>query len=464
MTIKSVLGYILAAAALLPATAVGQNVESNLQSEFAKKAVDNGEQRVYVPTEENLQARKEFEKRRFGIFIHWGFYSMPGQGEWVLTRSNVPFDEYVELASGFYPSKFNAKDWIDLFKEAGAKYMVFTTRHHDGFSMFDSKYTDYDIVDATPFKRDVLKELADECHKQDFGLNLYYSHVDWYRDDYPTGWSANEYPNLKKHDDVPYEPYYNFMNNQLTELLTNYGKIGGIWFDGVFDHRRDSMDWHFPEQFDLVHKLQPACLIANNHHRQIQYGEDFQIFERDLPGENKSGFGTAGGVSELPLETCQQIVNGSWGYHVNKMNCKSPVELINTLVATAGKGANLLLNIGPRPNGSIPGPAAESLRGLGKWISKYGETIYETDKGDISGAWGSSTRKGDRLFLHITHRPGDELYLPLGCKVKSAKMFIGGAPMKFDQWKHGIQLQLPEATDGEPVMVIELVTAGKIVL
>ncbi|MDE5647273.1 MAG: alpha-L-fucosidase, partial [Muribaculaceae bacterium] len=184
----------------------------------------------------------------------------------------------------------------------------------------------------------------------------------------------------------------------------------------------------------------------------------------DLPGENKSGFGTAGGVSELPLETCQQIVNGSWGYHVNKMNCKSPVELINTLVATAGKGANLLLNIGPRPNGSIPGPAAESLRGLGKWISKYGETIYETDKGDISGAWGSSTRKGDRLFLHITHRPGDELYLPLGCKVKSAKMFIGGAPVKFNQWKHGIQLQLPEATDGEPVMVIELVTAGKIVL
>ena len=452
---------VLAVIGLITTTANAQNAEANLQALFAKSATESSGNREYVPTEENLQARKEFEQKRFGIFIHWGYYSMPGQGEWVLTRSNVPVDEYLALASAFYPSKFNAKEWIDLFKEAGAKYMCITSRHHDGFSMFDSKYTDYDIVDATPFKRDILKELADECHKQDFGLNLYYSHVDWYRDDYPTGWSANEYNNLKKHEG-DYASYYKFMNNQLTELLTNYGKIGGIWFDGVFDHRRDSMDWHFPEQFDMVHKLQPTCLIASNHHRAIQYGEDFQIFERDLPGENKSGFGNAGGVSELPLETCQQIVNGSWGYHLNKMDCKSPAELIVMLISTAGKGANLLLNIGPRPNGTIPEPAAESLRGLGKWLDKYGETIYGTKAGDLSGqSWGSTTRKGDKLYVHITNHPGKDLYMPLDCKVKSAKMFIDGSPVKFDQWKHGIQLQLPDPADGEPIMVIELTTTTK---
>lgn len=453
-------GCLVAASALMGAPSAGaQNVEANLQKEFAKKATDAKAQRIYTPTEENLRARKEFENKRFGIFIHWGYYSMPGQGEWVLTRGNVPVDEYLALASGFYPSKFNAKEWIDIFKEGGAKYMVITSRHHDGFSMFDSKYTDFDIMDATPFKRDILKELADEAHRQDFGLNLYYSHVDWLRDDYPSGWSANEYSNLRKHTG-DYSSYYQFMNNQLTELLTNYGKIGAIWFDGIFDHRRDSMDWHFPEQFDLVHRLQPHCLIANNHHRAVQYGEDFQIFERDLPGENKSGFGVASEIAKLPLETCQQIVNGSWGYHLNKMDCKSSTELIGMLISTASKGANLLLNIGPRPNGTIPEPAAASLRGLGQWLKKYGETIYGTTAGDFaSQPWGASTRKGNRLFLHITNHPGATLYLPLTKKVKSARLYIDGTPVKFDQWKHGIQLQLPSPTPTEPVTVLELITA-----
>ena len=285
-------------------------------------------QSSYVPSESNLQARKEFSDSKFGVFIHWGIYSMFGQGEWYMTNAGINCHEYAKAASGFYPIRFDAKEWVSAIKEAGAKYICFTTRHHDGFSMFDTKYSDYNIVDATPFKRDVVKELAEECKKQGIKLHLYYSHLDWTREDYYPYGRTGRNTGRTKHGN--WNDYFNFMNNQLTELLTNYGPIGAIWFDGMWD-QPDDFDWRLDEQYSLIHKLQPACMIGNNHHKKPIEGEDFQMFERDLPGENNAGLSSESEIGQLPLETCQTM-NGMWGYKIQDQNYKSVSELIRLLV------------------------------------------------------------------------------------------------------------------------------------
>ena len=227
----------------------------------------NAQEAQYVPTPENLKARQEFADNKFGIFIHWGIYSMFAQGEWYLQNYPIDKNEYAKAADAFYPHRFNAKEWVAAIKDAGAKYICFTTRHHDSFSMWDTEQSEYNIVDATPFGRDVLKELADECHKQGIKLHLYYSHIDWARDEYPMGRTGKEViGRVRENENWP--AYYDFMNKQLTELLTNYGEIGAIWFDGKWDRDEDPtpFDWQLDEQYALIHKLQPSCLIGNNHH------------------------------------------------------------------------------------------------------------------------------------------------------------------------------------------------------
>lgn len=392
----------------------------------------------YVPTKENLKARQEFSDSKFGIFLHWGIYSMFGQGEWYLQTGGLDCHEYAKAASGFYPSRFDAEKWISAFKDAGAKYICFTTRHHDGFSMFDTEYSDYDIIDATPFKRDIVKELADECAKQDMKLHLYYSHLDWTREDYyPLGKTGHK-TGRKSHG--KWDTYYSFMNNQLTELLTNYGPIGAIWFDGMWD-QPENFEWRLEEQYALIHKLQPACLIGNNHHKAPKSGEDFQMFERDLPGENTAGFSADSKIGNLPLETCQTM-NGMWGYKIKDQNYKSSKELIRLLVRTAGKGANLLINIGPQPNGEIPELALDRLKAMGEWLRKYGDTIYGTTAGDIMTAeWGTTTRKGDKLYVHIiTDKMPQFITLPLKQKVKKAILFDSQDKIGMEKIKGGVVL------------------------
>ena len=395
-------------------------------------------QSSYVPSESNLQARKEFSDSKFGVFIHWGIYSMFGQGEWYMTNAGIDCNEYAKAASGFYPIRFDAKEWVSAIKEAGAKYICFTTRHHDGFSMFDTKYSDYNIVDATPFKRDVVKELAEECKKQGIKLHLYYSHLDWTREDYYPYGRTGRNTGRTKHGN--WNDYFNFMNNQLTELLTNYGPIGAIWFDGMWD-QPDDFDWRLDEQYSLIHKLQPACMIGNNHHKKPIEGEDFQMFERDLPGENKAGLSSESEIGQLPLETCQTM-NGMWGYKIQDQNYKSVSELIRLLVSAAGKGANLLMNVGPQPNGEIPAVALERLKGMGEWLSKYGETVYGTTRGDVMTAdWGTTTRKGNTLYVHIlTDNMPQFVTLPLKDKVVSAVNLNTGTKVSYEKIKGGIVL------------------------
>ena len=411
---------------------------------------------TYQPAPENLQARQVFKDNKFGIFLHWGIYSMFGQGEWYMQNENIDCHEYAKAAAGFYPARFNAHDWVAAIKEAGAKYICITTRHHDGFSMFDTRFSDYNIVDATPFKRDILKELADECHKQGIRLHLYYSHLDWTREDYyPLGRTGHG-TGRKGHGE--WKTYYEFMNNQLTELLTNYGEIGAIWFDGLWDRDIDpDFDWKLDEQYALIHRLQPACLIGNNHHLTPKEGEDIQIFERDLPGENKAGL-SGQEIGSLPLETCETM-NGMWGYRVADQNYKSVAELVRLLVRAAGKGANLLMNIGPQPDGELPAAALERLKGMGEWTSRYGETIYGTTGGEVVSAdWGTTTRKGKTLYVHIlTDKMPEFITLPLEDKVSDAYLFDSGEKVAREAIKGGLVLHTASLTpDTDRIVVLKL--------
>ena len=426
---------------------------------FATLAVSllclNGFAQDYVPTPENLQARKEFSDMKFGIFLHWGIYSMFAQGEWYMHNANIDWREYEKAASAFYPANFDAEAWVKAIKDSGAKYITFTTRHHDSFSMWDTEQSDFNIVDATPYKKDVLKMLADECQKQGVTLNLYYSHLDWRREDYPQGRTGHGTHRDASKADWP--SYYKFMNDQLTELLTNYGKVGAIWFDGFWDHDEDTVpfDWQLGPQYELIHRLQPSCLVGNNHHVEVHPGEDIQIFERDVPGQNTAGL-SGQAISRLPLETCQTM-NGMWGYKIIDQNYKSTEELIRLLVRTSGKGANLLLNIGPQPNGELPATALDRLKEMGEWLRANGESIYGTTAGDLEEQpWGVTTRNGNALYLHILDLDSNTLELPLSCKVKSATVLNGNA-VRFKKTKTGVTLTFDEKPSGTDY-IVKLIT------
>ena len=230
------------------------------------------------------------------------------------------------------------------------------------------------------------------------------------------------------------------MNNQLTELLTNYGPIGCIWFDGMWDHANDSVpfNWQLEEQYKLIHSLQPACLIGNNHHQTPFQGEDIQMFERDIPGENKAGL-SGQAVSKLPLETCETM-NGMWGYRIYDLNYKSVSQLVQLLVRTAGKGANLLLNIGPQPDGKLPQLALDRLKGMGQWLRQNGQTIYSTQSGPVYTDNYVSTQNNDKLWLHVLNDTVSSISLNTDRKVKEVCDFKTRKPISFKQKKQNLTI------------------------
>jgi alpha-L-fucosidase len=409
----------------------------------------------YQPAPENLQARREFQDMKFGMFIHWGVYSVLGDGEWVFHNRKLKIDEYNRLPAFFDPEKFDARTWVSLAKSAGMKYITITSRHHDGFAMFDSKVSDWNIVARTPYKKDPLKMLADECHRQGIKLFFYYSQLDWHNPDYyPRG--ATDWPNGRP-DQGDWNAYLDtYMDGQLTELLTNYGAIGGIWFDGMWD--KPKADWHLDKTYALIHKLQPAALIIPNHHQTPRPGEDVQTFERDLPGQNTAGFNTKYVATDIPLESSDTL-NGSWGFNIGDSDYKSVAEIERRLVRAAGNNSNLLLNIGPYPNGEMDPQFASRLHAVGEWLSKYGDSIYGTRGGPMPpGDWGVTTQKENKIYVHVLSWGAPMLALPpISGSIASAKSFMDQTSLTFTQNADGVVLKLPPASKDETDRVIVLI-------
>ncbi len=414
-------------------------------------------QTSYQPTEKNLENREWFQDAKFGLFIHWGVYSILGDGEWVMNQQQIPVRQYEKLPTFFNPTQFDPAAWVSMVKKAGMKYITITSKHHDGFAMFNSKISDYDIVDRTPYGKDVLKMLKEECDKQGIKLFFYHSQLDWHNPDYfPRGNTGKGYTGRPESGD--WNKYIDYMNTQLSELLTNYGEVGGIWFDGMWD--KPDADWRLAETYALIHKLQPGALIGSNHHLAPIPGEDFQMFERDLPGENTMGFNQTGTISELPLEMCETM-NGSWGFNLQDQQYKTTKQLIQTMVKSAGYGANFLLNTGPMPNGKIQPENIDTLMAMGKWLEKYGETVYATRKGPIRPQdWGATTLSKDgKIYVHLLEMKDENLLIPsLPGKIKSATYFDGGEKVKFKETEFGLLLNIPKGKQNstDTILVFEL--------
>jgi alpha-L-fucosidase len=418
-------------------------------------AVSVNAQQNYVPSPDNLKARAWFEDAKFGLFIHWGVYSTLADGEWVMNNKKIDKATYQKLPAFFNPIDYDPKTWVAMAKGAGMKYIVITSKHHDGFAMFDSKISDWDIVDRTPYKKDVLKMLADECKKEGIKLFFYHSQLDWYQDNYyprgSTGLTAG------RPDKGDWYKYLDYMDGQLKELLTNYGEIGGIWFDGLWD-KKDA-DWRLDKTYSMIHSLQPACLIGNNHHLTPFPGEDFQMFEKDLPGSKTTGFNQDQTVGTLPLETCETM-NSSWGFNLLDRSFKSSKTLIQYLVKAVGYNSNFLLNVGPMPNGKIQPEFIATLKEIGTWMEKYGETIYGTRGGPITPkSWGVTTSKGNRVYVHILALEDNNLLLPdFGKKIKSVTLYSTGTKLKFKQDAFGTVISVPAeaVNDTDTILIIEV--------
>ena len=378
-----------------------------------------------TPEPERTQRTKWWRQAKFGMFIHWGLYAVPaGQwkgevtdeySEWIMFHNRIPVKEYEQIAGRFNPVKFNAEEWVKLAKQAGMKYIVITAKHHDGFSMFDSNVTTYDIVDATPFTRDPMKELAEACHREGIKFGFYYSiDRDWHHPDaqgndlrQSNTWDCPD--ESKKNFDKYFEE---FAKPQIKELLTQYGPLGIMWFDGIGKKTAEQNE----EIIAMVRKYQPDCLINSRlgDWKTYEWGDyrsmdDNQVSNRDL------GYGW-----ENP-----GTINNTYGYNKHDTDWKSHTEIIRMLVDIASNGGNYLLNIGPKADGLIPAESVRVLQEVGKWMDKYGRSIYGTTAVPIEKpSWGRCTAKGNKLYLHVFDWPvnGELIAGAVKNKVKRAYM------------------------------------------
>jgi alpha-L-fucosidase len=387
------------------------------------------------PTESKEQRDQRmawWRAARFGMFIHWGVYSVPagtyngqqikGIGEWIMNYASIPVAVYAQFATQFNPTKFNADEWVSIAKNAGMKYIVITAKHHDGFAMFHTRVDGYNIYDATPFKRDPLAELADACRKQGMKLGFYYSQAqDWH---HAGGVAILRAPRTAEHWDPAQEGDFDeYLKNvslpQVRELLTNYGPVAVLWFDTPTKAMTPERGQPF---IDLLHELQPQ-IIWNN--RLINGGKtgDTETPEQHIPPT---------GFPDRDWETCMTI-NGTWGYKSYDTNFKSIETLLHNLIDIASKGGNYLLNVGPTSEGVIPQPEVDRLTAMGEWLKVNGEAIYGTgptifgaeagsfdpEKKDKSGKpvynakweWRCTTRPG-KIYIHIFKWPAAPLELP----------------------------------------------------
>ncbi len=395
---------------------------------------------------------------RFGMFIHWGIYSVPAgfykgeaqtnSAEWIMNKGKIPLSEYEKFADLFNPTQFDPKTFVGLAKDAGMKYMVITAKHHDGFAMFDSECNPFNIVDATPFKRDVIKELADECAKQGLKFGFYYSQAqDW---SHPGGIGNNW---DKKMQRVSTDVYVREKAlPEVRQLLTDYGKIAIFWWDTPRAMSKEVID----SLYHITTDLQPE--IITNDRLGDEYPGDHKTYERTLPGQKPD---------DKYWEICQPI-SGSWGYRSDDQNFKSVTELIRNLANASSMGGNYLLNVSPTSLGTLAPQAVENLKAVGAWMSKNSESIYGTEASPCGKPdWGYITMKNQngntKLYLHVFDWPADGL-LPLALKNKAQKAYLLNNNKKTFKTKtgdEGLTVTLTgEAPDAiNSVVVVELAGA-----
>ncbi|MBN2024161.1 MAG: alpha-L-fucosidase [Pirellulales bacterium] len=403
----------------------------------ARAAADNDVQKGMKAAPQDVQ---EWRRLKFGLFIHWGPVSLQGteigwsrggerRGTTIgIDHGGVPVDVYDNLYKQFNPVKFDAREWVDIAKAAGMKYLVFTTKHHDGFVNFDSKLTDYKITSPqSPYGRDLVKQLADACHDGGLIWGIYYSQPDWHHPDYRT----------ERHAE-----YIKYLHGQMRELLTHYGDVRMIFFDGLGG---TAEDWDAPALIPLCRKLQPRILINN----RCGVPADF-----DTPEQRIGRMQT-----DRPWETCMTL-GDQWAWKPND-RIKSLKQCLDTLVRVVGGDGNLLFNVGPMPDGRIEPRQVERLKEMGQWLAQYGQTIHDTRGGPFPPEpWGAATSRGNRIFLHVLDPEMDQVVLPpIDKKIVSHKVLTGGTVLLKQNDKR-IVLAIPKANRDAIDTIVELTLDG----
>jgi len=416
-------------------------------------------------TVEQRDARMAWwRESRFGMFIHWGLYSIPagswkgeripqGLAEWIMLHGQIPSEEYEPLKDRFNPVEFDADKRVRMAKYAGMRYIAITTKHHEGFCLFDSKYTDYDVMN-TPFKRDIIQELSDACHRHGLKFGVYYSIPDWHHQEFPaehnnSGFHGNPKP------DADLEKYLVYMKNQIRELLTHYGEIGLVWFDGGASFKNMEQRarlLHSEEIVKFVKSLQPSTIINDRLGIPCDYGTPEQrIPDTGLPGRD--------------WETCMTM-NDTWGYRSYDQNWKSSEVMIRQLVDCASKGGNYLLNVGPTALGEFPQASIERLNDIGRWMEVNSESIYGTQASPFAApSWGKYTQKKldsglTRLYLHVFNWPADGKLVVEGLEKTQEPMdaFLLADehrnPMKITVENEGMVIQAPPRAPDAIVSVV----------
>jgi alpha-L-fucosidase len=427
-------------------------------------------------TQESAAARDArmawWRDAQFGMFIHWGAYAVPagtyrdtrvsGIGEWIMSRGKIPIPEYEGFVRAFNPVKYDAEEWVRIAKDAGMKYIIITSKHHDGFAIFDSKISQYDIVDAAPYGRDALKALAEAARRNGMKFGVYYSIMDWHHPDShapnPPEYNSRTWrnPNFRRYVET-------YMKPQLTELITQYPAIEVLWFDGEW-----IADWNDElgrDVYNYLRSLRPNLIINNrvghtreglsglNSEGRIGLG-DFGTPEQQVPPE---------GLPGVDWETCMTM-NDTWGFKSYDDNWKDTRTLLRTLIDVASKGGNFLLNVGPTAEGLIPEPSVSRLREMGDWMKVNGEAIYATTVSPYGRPeWGRYTAKPGKVYAHVFDWPRDRTLLLSGVKTEPVRAYLlaDRQPLTVGRTASGFTVQLPAVPPSTiaSVLVLEMTTA-----